>query len=320
MPALGSFERRDVRFPSAGGECAGWLYVPGRASERQRVPIIVMAHGFGGIKEQRLDAFAERFADRGYAVLVFDYRHFGQSTGEPRNLVSVPAQLEDWRSAVAHARTITWADPERVILWGTSFSGGHVLITAADDAHIAATISQCPFTDGMAAGMRMPRGTMLKLWRRAFQDRRAARRGLPPVEVGIVGSPGDVAIMTAPDSLPGFDALIKESAEIPDVWPHRVPARVMFSIPGYIPGKQAAKIVSPLLVCICEHDSVTPAKQTQKLVAQAPRGEARTYDAGHFEIYLGEKFETVIRDQIDFLERVVPISAPEGAAAKDTRV
>jgi pimeloyl-ACP methyl ester carboxylesterase len=192
-----------------------------------------------------------------------------------------------------------------------------VLVTPADDGRIAATISQCPFTDGMAAGMRMPRKTTLRLWQRAFQDRRAARIGLPPVEVGIVGMPGEVAIMTAPDSLPGFEVLIRESSEMPSDYPRAIPARVMFDIPGYIPGKRAADITSPLFVCICEHDSVTPAKQTRKLVMRAPRGESRTYTAGHFDIYVGEASETVIQDQLAFLQRVVPVAPEPSVEVKD---
>ena len=93
---------------------------------------MVLAHGFGGVKEARLDAYAERFAAAGYAALVFDYRHFGDSGGEPRLLIDIGRQQADWRAAIAFARALEGVDGERIALWGTSFSGGHVIELAAD--------------------------------------------------------------------------------------------------------------------------------------------------------------------------------------------
>ncbi|MFI6958559.1 alpha/beta hydrolase [Nocardia sp. NPDC050408] len=297
--------RQDVRFFSGDGECQAWLYLPTVATVFTRVPIIVMAHGFGGIKEMGLDKYAERFVKRGYACLVFDYRHFGASSGEPRELIDVDRELEDYRSAVAYARTVPEADPDRVVLWGTSFAGGHVTVTAADDPRIAATIAQCPFTDGFAAGKRMPFFTLLRLMGRAVQDWCAARRGKEPVRVEVVGEPGEVAVMTAPDSKPGFDLLIADSGLTN--WRSQVPARVMFQVPRYIPGRRAKDVRTPILFCICDGDSVTPSGETDRYAAQAVHGEVRHYRAGHFDIYVGEPFETVIRDQIRFLERNVPV-------------
>ena len=296
--------RVDVQFGSGDGHCQAWLYLPAGATSAKPAPIIVMAHGFAGIKEMRLDAFAERFVGQGYACLVFDYRHFGASTGDPRELVNVRRELDDWKNAVAYARHVPEADPARVILWGTSFAGGHVIVTAADDPDIAATIAQCPFTDGLAAGVRMPFTTLLRLMRCAVQDSRAAKRGRDPVRVEVVGNPGDLAIMTAPDSMPGFNAIL-EASGISD-WPSRVPARVMFQIPRYAPGRRAKDIRTPILFCICDRDSVTPARKTDKYAAQAVLSETLHYDAGHFEIYVGDLFETVVCDQISFLAEHVP--------------
>ena len=93
---------------------------------------------------------AERFAAEGYAGLAFDYRYFGESGGEPRQLLSVKRQLEDWRAAIAYAQ-----DARRrrrrtgSALWGSSYSGGHVMALAAEDRSIEAAISQSPHTDGI---------------------------------------------------------------------------------------------------------------------------------------------------------------------------
>ncbi|MFX4778106.1 alpha/beta hydrolase, partial [Acinetobacter baumannii] len=62
------YSREDVTIDSHGTACAAWLYRP---TAHENPPVIVMAHGFAAIRALRLDAYAARFADAGYAVLVF---------------------------------------------------------------------------------------------------------------------------------------------------------------------------------------------------------------------------------------------------------
>ncbi|MDN5931699.1 MAG: alpha/beta fold hydrolase, partial [Pseudonocardia sp.] len=120
--------RTEHPFTVDGEQCAAWLFRPDSPG---RVPCVVLAHGFGMTRACRLDAWAERFAAAGLAALVFDYRGFGDSGGSPRQVLDIAAQRADWRAAVAHARTTPGIDAGRVALWGTSFSGGHVLAVAA---------------------------------------------------------------------------------------------------------------------------------------------------------------------------------------------
>ena len=101
----------------------------------------------------RLPAYAERFRAAGYACLVFDYRCFGASGGEPRQLLDVERQLGDWRAALAYARGRDDLDRERLAVWGTSFGGGHALAIGAEDSGIAAVVAQCPFTDGISSAL-----------------------------------------------------------------------------------------------------------------------------------------------------------------------
>ncbi|MDW7563743.1 alpha/beta fold hydrolase, partial [Klebsiella pneumoniae] len=113
----------------------------------------MLAPGLGGPRCLRFPALAARFVAEGYACLVFDYRYFGDSEGQPRQLLDIKSQLEDWKAAIAYARSLDKIDPNRVVIWGTSFGGGHVLATAANDNRLAAVISQCPFTDGFSSSM-----------------------------------------------------------------------------------------------------------------------------------------------------------------------
>lgn len=303
-PAPAAFET--LFFPSGREQCEAWLYRPQGLKPGERRPIVVIAHGLGGVKALRLAAFAERFCAAGYLCLVFDYRYFGGSTGTPRELLDIPAQLADWRAAVSHARTLPEADPARVIVWGTSFGGGHSLVTAADDAGIAAAIAQCPFTDGLASSAAMSLATTAKLALRITQDLAAKWLGREPVRVKLAGAPHGVALMTARDAQPGYKALLAASA-IDNADDHdQVPARIALQIPLHRPGRRAKDVRCPILFCVCENDSVAPPKPTLRYAAQAPRGEVKIYPEGHFEIYLGEPFERVIADQIAFLHRHVP--------------
>jgi len=295
--------RSDVTFASGQTTCAAWLYA-GVATAESPGPIIVMAHGLGGVKEERLDAFAERFAAAGYACLVFDYRYFGASGGEPRQLLDGKSQRMDWKAAVAYARTLSTVDPERVVVWGTSFGGGHSIVTAAQDHRIVAAIAQCPFTDGLASAMAVSPLVLAKVTARALRDVVAARCGRTPVMIPTYGPPGTTALMTSHDAVSGFEGLVPEGAHIEK----DVAARVALQITTNFPGRQAKKVQCPILFAIAERDTVAPAKPTKKYAAQAPKGEVTLLNAGHFDIYVGEWFEKNVQAQLEFLTRHVPLN------------
>ncbi|MET0198323.1 alpha/beta hydrolase [Rhodococcoides fascians] len=287
-------DRSDVRFPSGGIECAAWFY-QGAAG----APVVVMGHGLGGVKEMRLDAFAEKFAAQGYSCLVFDYRHFGGSDGEPRQLLDIDEQLEDWAAAIAFARTRA----EKIVLWGTSFGGGHVIVAAARDGHVDAVISQCPFTDGIASALATNPLVAVRVTARALRDKLGSALGRAPRTIPLAGKPGATALMSSEDALDGYLALLPSGAS----FRNEVLARVGLDIPLRRPGRHASNVTCPILFTVCETDTVAPAKATLRHAARAPRGEVMSYPDGHFAIYVGDAFERVVADQIAFLQRVVPV-------------
>jgi dienelactone hydrolase len=290
----------DVQFSSGDAECAAWLYLPEGEEPR---PVIVMAHGLGGIREMRLDAYAERFCEVGYACLVFDYRHFGASGGSPRQLLDVDRQLEDWAAAISYARSRGDIIGDKVVLWGTSFGGGHIIVAAAREGRVAAAIAQCPFTDGLASLLAMGSRSCIKVSVLALRDALGARLGRSPVMVAIAGPPKSAALMTASDAQPGYLALVPEGT----VFRNEVAARIALRIIRYRPGAAASRVRCPILFCVCETDSVAPAKATQRHARRAPHAEIRLYSEGHFDIYVGEAFERVIADQLAFLDRYLPV-------------
>jgi fermentation-respiration switch protein FrsA (DUF1100 family) len=293
--------RLDVTFPSADETCAAWLFLPAGDGPH---PVVVLGHGLGAVRDMRLEEYAERFQAAGYAALAFDYRHFGASTGEPRQLLDIKKQRADWKAAIAYARSRPELDPDRVVAWGSSFGGGHVIATAADDPRLAAAIAQCPFTDGLASSLAMNPLAMAKISGLAIADVASRLVGRGPVYAATAGPVGSAAFMTAPDAEPGYLALVPEGAP----FVNKIAGRLVFHIMQERPGRKAKKIVPPILFCICDPDSVAPAGPTHTYAAQAPRGEVKVYRDGHFGIYVGEGFEQVVADQLEFLNRHVPIS------------
>jgi uncharacterized protein len=291
-----TFTRHDVSFTSGDDACAAWLYMPTGVPSP---PVVILGHGLGATREMRLDAFAERFAQAGIAALAFTYRHFGDSGGQPRQLLSIKRQLADWDAAIAWVKDRRDVDGERIAVWGSSFGGGHAITVASRHPELRAAVSQCPFTDGLASALALGPGASLKVLPLVAKDLAAKFLGRAPVTIPLADVPGSLALMNAPDALPGYQALLPAGM----TFRNEAAARVAPTIMAYRPGRAARKINLPILFCVSNTDSVTPAAQTLRYARTAPRGEIKRYDAGHFEFYLGEPFETLVRDQVDFLTR-----------------
>jgi pimeloyl-ACP methyl ester carboxylesterase len=294
----------DVSFPSHGETCAGWhLTGEGDAfvGEHGR-PCVVMAHGFGGTMDSGLLPFAEAFAEAGLDVLLFDYRCFGNSTGEPRQFAWPSRHREDYRAAVEFARGLDGVDPERIVLWGTSWSGGHVAYLAADDPRIAAVIAQTADVDGVATLRHLGKyagiGQQLRLTILGARDALGMLRGREPLMVPVVGRPGELAAMSTEESEPGMHAIAGPT------WRNEVTARAIFAEWTNRAAGKMEKIRCPILVLVADRDSVAPSAAARAAAWRAKgRVEVRDYPCLHFEIYQGEWRDRAIANQLHFLRR-----------------
>ncbi|OBC12622.1 alpha/beta hydrolase [Mycobacterium sp. 852013-50091_SCH5140682] len=296
MATAQSFTRHDVSFGSGVDTCAAWLYLPTGVTSP---PVVILGHGLGATREMRLDAFAEPFAGAGIAALAFTYRHFGDSTGEPRQLLSIRRQLADWDAAIAYMKSRHDVDGTRIAVWGSSFGGGHSITVASRHPELKAAVAQCPFTDGLASALALGPVATLKVLPYVARDYIAMIRRGAPATIPLAGAPGTLALMNAPDALPGYQALLPADT----TFRNEVAARVAPTIMAYRPGRAAKKIKYPILFCISDTDTVTPPEQTERYALTAPLGEIKHYDAGHFEFYLGDAFEKLVSDQTEFLTR-----------------
>ena len=136
--------RKDITFRTKGLNCVGWLYIPDNLKAGERAGTIVMAHGHSAVKEQDLDKFAERFVAAGFVTLVFDYRWWGASEGDPRCQLFPLEQVEDYRNAISWVCEQPEVDPKRIGLWGSSYSGGIITYVATFDKRVKAIVGQVP--------------------------------------------------------------------------------------------------------------------------------------------------------------------------------
>jgi fermentation-respiration switch protein FrsA (DUF1100 family) len=136
--------RKNVMFTSRRLQCSGLLYVPDNLNTGQKLPAIVAANGLSAVKEQVLPDIAERFAAAGFVTLVFNYRFFGDSEGEPRNQLFPLEMVEDYRNAITWISRETEVDPQRIGIWGTSYSAGLVLYVGTFDRRVKAVVGQVP--------------------------------------------------------------------------------------------------------------------------------------------------------------------------------
>ena len=263
-------------------------------------PVAIMAHGFAAERTFRLPAFAERFAERGIAVFLFDFRNIGSSDGEPRNLVNIFRQLRDWKSAIAHVRSLPQVDGSRIALWGSSYSGGEVITTAARDQKIAAIIAQVPYVDPISSMFMIGLKSTLPAFLASLRDlcRMITRR--EAYRIPVAGDPGTVAILNTPESRSGYLSMIPEGS----TWKNETPARSLlaplFCLPPIV---SARKVNCPALIIMAEKDSLVSPRALEKACYRMEKATLVRLPIGHFEVYLGEIFENVVEIESDFLEK-----------------
>ena len=294
---LSTIARTTVRIPTASGDdIEAWLYVP---EGPRPYPAVVMAHGIGAIKAGGLAPFAERFCREGFAAVVFDYRQWGGSAGQPREELSFPRQREDYRTVIGWAAAHPYIDPRRVFAWGTSFSGMYIVDLAASDSPLAGAIAQSPLVDGFAAARLASPLRGLRLLSVALADRVGSIFGRPPRYLPGAGRPGELAVGTAEDALFGEKLMTpKDGTE----WRNRVAARSLLSFSWRRPVRRAAAIRCPILLVVAEHDTMAPVDPAVRVTEQAPHGELYRFRGGHYDVYQGGRsFDDVLRVEVEFL-------------------
>ncbi|WP_206062783.1 alpha/beta hydrolase [Nocardioides piscis] len=262
-------------------------------------PVVVLAHGLAGTQDSGLAAFAEAFAAAGLAAVTFDYRGFGTSQGQPRQVVSVDQQVADLHAAADAAVSLPGVDPARLVLWGISLGGGHVVTVATQRTDVVAVVSAVPLVDGLAAARLAVQhhspGTLVKSTGRGLLSAARRRSGREPLMIPVVARPGEVGALTLPGALEDFLAIAGPS------WRNEVAADVTMELGGRAPARVAKELTVPWLVQIADFDRSAPPHAAAK-AAFAGRALVRHYPCDHFDLFAGKDWhEPAVRHAVGFL-------------------
>lgn len=297
--------RRDIEFDAEGAILRGWFY--SAAPAEGTAPTVVMAHGFSAVKEMYLDSFAEVFAAAGLNALVFDNRNFGASEGQPRQEIDPWVQVRDYRHAITYATTLPEVDRGRIGVWGSSYSGGHVLVVGAIDRRVKAVVAQVPLVSGHDNLRALVRADFIAGFREMFDADRLARfRGEPPAMVPVVDeNPLAPSALPTADSWQWFSETGRTRAP---AWRNEVTLRSVEMFTEYEPISYLPYISpTPLLLMPARGDHLVPAEITIAAYEKAREPKRlQILPGGHFDAYVSgfEAASVPARDW--FLEHLAP--------------
>jgi len=279
--------RRDIEFKVDDGTVLrGWHYLPDQRVGN--VPTVVMAHGFASVKEIYLDKYAELFAQSGIASLVYDHRCFGASDGQPRQELDPLMQIRDWRDAISFVETLPETDPARIGIFGSSYSGGHVIAIAAQDRRVKCVVSQVPFISGSRNSRRLIRADQLAPTRAMLdEDRRGRYAGNPPGMIAVVDpNPAAPSALPTADSWEFFESVGTRAP----TFRNEVTLRSLDHFLGYEPGIYIRDVSpTPLLMIVALQDHLTVADESLAAYEQALQPKRLvTLKGGHFGAYVDE--------------------------------
>ncbi|MBB3603241.1 pimeloyl-ACP methyl ester carboxylesterase [Mycolicibacterium sp. BK556] len=285
-----------LTFDSKGDTCAAWLTRPAGPGPH---PGLVLVHGFGANHTMSLQQYEHHFSQAGIATLAFDYRGLGASGGFPRQRLSLRRHRQDVVAALQFLAGLPDIDAGRIGLWGTSLGAMHALQVAAARDEVAAVVVQCPIVDGPAVVRRMGLSAMVRQTPAILND--AARRvlGRTPHYVPIVGPAGSAAAVTAPGALEGWNGTVSPGGS----FDNRVGASDVAEIAITSATRTASRITAPTLVCVSDRETLMDPHRAEDIARRAPRGEARHYDADHFDVYHPPLLAQLLADQTAFLRK-----------------
>lgn len=292
------YNLKKINYLSDGIRLSALQYTP---KKEGKYPAIIMAHGFGLTKEAYIDKFAEKFAENDFVVILFDYRNLGESEGMPRQEVNPFIQIDDYKNSITYACSLSNVDDNRIGIWGTSFSGGHVIVTAATDKRVKCVVSQVPTISGYQSSLRRtPAEKTTLFWKTVKKDRLNRLLGEKPLMRTLVGESEDFPIYPMMDAKEYYMNAFKLSPTSRN----EVTLRSTEYSRMYEPGIYASQISpTPILFIVALNDIVTPTDLILDTYENTlhPK-ELVTVSGGHFSPYI-EFFDKTSNAALDFFEK-----------------
>ncbi|MFI6996651.1 alpha/beta hydrolase [Nocardia sp. NPDC050175] len=298
--------RHDVEFDAEGVTLRGWFY-EAEGAGTGGAPCVVMAHGWSATRRLYLDRFAEVFAAAGMCVLVWDNRGFGDSDaapGKPRLEIDPWEQIRDYQHGISYAQNRPEVDPDRIAVWGSSFSGGHAFVVAAIDQRVKVVCGQAPLISGRATYDNVARENNQVIDPGRFAADRCARAagGLPAMIPVIGTDPARVTGVPTPDAYQWFS---RAQETIAPEWCNEVTLRSLELLRGYEPAAYLPLITpTPLLMIVGSHDGLTGGNLAASAFETAAEPKKIVFvPGGHFAAYTGPGFATAATAARDWFLR-----------------
>jgi hypothetical protein len=295
--------QRRTSFDSKGLKCSVTFYTPDQVASGERCPAIVMAHGIGLTKEMGLPQFAEFFVQAGFVVSLFDYRYQGASEGEPRGQMLPTEQQEDYRNAITWTQLQSEVDPERIGLWGFSYSGGHALHLAAFDPRVKAIVAQMPTVNAFLNSRRLTSPLELHELTKILSLDRIKRYQTGEVSYfPLVAPPGQPSFLAIPDAFTWVES-VKSASE--GRWENRLTLESIEHCLYYEPVPHLEAIFpTPLCLIVGEKDFLAAPDLTAAVYAGAMEPKSLTIlKGGHFDGFQGEGFEIASTTALRWFEK-----------------
>lgn len=283
-------QAKDIAFKADDGTVLRGWHFPPKITSSETAPIIVLHHGFSGVKEFYLDNYASLFAESGLGVLVYDPRGFGDSDGRVRQEIDPFQQIADFRDAITFAITLPHADPKRVGVWGSSYGGGVAIQATAIDFRIQCIVAQIPFLSGGAFWSHVPDDARDQLMGLFSAERSERAAGNPPMMIPVVSQ--DPA--RTPCVLPTKEAWewCTEAGRRAPTWKNEVTVRSFEMISSFEPAAYVDRISPrPFMMIGALHDDLIPIEIAQQVFDRATGPKQFVKLAcGHFGVYQNELF------------------------------
>lgn len=302
---------REITFYSDGTACYAKFFFPKGFSTQTKTPGVVLAHGWAAVHFS-IEKYAARFAQRGLVAMLIDYRGWGGSDGfvsttQPfktsddsrftrtrtdvvikRTRLIPMKQVEDIRSAISYLQGEPGVDPDRIGIWGSSFAGGNVVVTAALDSRVKAVVGQVPAISGKNA-----RPGPVPLTGKALED--AIKRAR-------TGQGGEYET--------GFSTRRKVDIE------------TQHAVAEYRPFRYVKEIgARPVLFLVAEKEELFNNRDNAYAASELLPGPKKVVSVPgitHFEIYIGEAFEISSNAAADWFREHLGLSGkiPETTSTK----
>lgn len=281
-------------FNSCGLQCEAGLFFP---QSPEIKATIILAQGFGALWQFGTNNAINNYVDQGYAVLAFNYRGFGLSEGKPRQIINPHQQIEDWHNAIDYCLSIPELTNKKIVLWGSSFSGGHVLTVTANNPKVSAVLAQVPHCSSRSAfkhvGLKKSASGMFH----AFIDKLHSAFGKIH-HIAIVDKPNKPAGLNYPGWADSYLSMIDNKMP----WENKLPARSLLTAGNYNPIDTADKISCPVFIAYGEHDQGILVTDVEATIDKIQQCESWRFAGDHFEAYDGGSVNREVIDrQLSFL-------------------